>query len=99
MAKLNESYKKDLKKVITKIDRQATYVSRTVLADMKNKFVSFDETEVIPFSAGPTGQITLSGTNLEDSDTSLEAILAKETDKLTEIATHEFTKSVKEVFK
>lgn len=99
MARRDESYKKDLKKVIKQIDSKATFVTNQVLADMKNKFVSFDETEVIPFSAGPTGQITLSGQNLKDSDTSLEAILAKETDKLTEIARNEFTKSVKEVFK
>ena len=54
---------------------------------------------MIPYSAGPAGQITLSGTYLDDSDTSLEAILAKETDKLTENAMKEFTKAVKGVFK
>lgn len=91
----NRAFKTDLKRLQSKVDKTVKATTQQVMD--KRVQLSFDDTEVVPYSAGNTGTILVAGT--EESVGALEEALRRETESLTTDALDILNKEIRGLLK
>lgn len=89
---------RDIKKAQRRIDQVAQRAMAKVIAGKKQTYMSFDDVEAVPYASQASGTLVFSG-SFEIGDTSLEELLARESQDVIEATVEELNKGIKGVFK
>lgn len=89
---------KDIKKLGKAVSQAAAGATKVALRQAQAFYMSFDETESVPYVKDSDGMITVSGPGLSrDSQASIEDVLAKQTWIASETAQQFIQRKLKEV--
>lgn len=94
-----KALKKDFKKLATDIELSAEQAVQKVVTQHTAFFMSFDETEAIPFVDKKKGAMVFSGNIEKDAGMSVEDFIQLKTKEITENTKEALQRSIMEVLK